>query len=87
MINFPSPLELAELVEPRIHLAKLAFDKLVEGIRTEQQCLGNRPFLTILWLKLLDQVLSRRPPYRVSSSPVTPVLTASVGNVPYPSRP
>src|ERR1700722_13914357 len=54
MIDFPSPLELAELVEPRIHLAKLAFDKLVEGIRTEQQRLGNRPFLTILWLKLLD---------------------------------
>ena len=54
MINFPSPSELAELVEPRNHLAKLAFDKLVEGIRTEQQRLGNRPFLTILWLKLLD---------------------------------
>ena len=54
MINFPSPLELAELIEPRSHLTQLAFDKLVEGIRTEQQRLGNRPFLTILWLKLLD---------------------------------
>ncbi|MGB6486428.1 MAG: hypothetical protein WBE91_06050 [Steroidobacteraceae bacterium] len=54
MINFPSPLELAELVEPRSHLAKFELDKLVEGIRLEQQRLGNRPFLTILWLKLLD---------------------------------
>ena len=34
MINFPSPLELAELVEPRSHLAKFELDKLVEGIRT-----------------------------------------------------
>jgi hypothetical protein len=54
MINFPSPLELAGLLEPRSHLAKVELDKLVEGIRMEQQRLGNRPFLTILWLKLLD---------------------------------
>src|SRR5579863_1781297 len=54
MVNFPSALELAELVEPRHHLAERAFDKLLEGIRAEQQRLGNRPFLTILWLKLLD---------------------------------
>jgi hypothetical protein len=54
MITFPSPLELAELIEPRIHLNKLEWDKLVAGVRTEQQRLDSRPFLTILWLKLLD---------------------------------
>lgn len=54
MINFPSAVELAELVEPRIRLGEIQFNKLLEGVRTEQRRLGDRPFLTILWLKLLD---------------------------------
>lgn len=54
MIDFPPPLELAKLIEPRSYLTQLQLDRLVEGIRTEQQRLSNRPFLTILWLKLLD---------------------------------
>jgi hypothetical protein len=55
MSNFPSPSELAELVSPpQFHLTKIAFHNIVEGIRTERQRLGDRPFLTILWLKVLD---------------------------------
>jgi hypothetical protein len=56
MSDFPSPLELAESIT-RDHARKPGapiWDYLVGGIRAEQQRLGRRPYLSILWQLVLD---------------------------------
>jgi hypothetical protein len=56
MIDFPSPLELAESIT-RHHAHRPGaphWDYLIEGIREEQQRLGHRPYPSILCQKVLD---------------------------------